>query len=71
MRKFLIATVLLFTAFPAHTQQQVPQSPMEQAMAQKLMEEINTNLQLRSQLVQANEKIKQLEDAKKPPEAKK
>lgn len=39
------------------------QTLLEQALSQRLMEEFNSNIQLRMQLIDAQAKIKELEDA--------
>lgn len=58
MRKIIVAAVLLF-ASPAYAQ--TPQSPSELALGQKLMEEINQNIQLRTTLIQAQAEVKRLQ----------
>jgi hypothetical protein len=64
--RFILA-VLLLVAMPAFAQQpQQPASPMEQALGQKLMEEINSNIQLRTQLVGMQDQIKDLQAKLKP-----
>jgi hypothetical protein len=46
-------------------------SVLEQVLGQRLLEEINTNIQLRVQLTEAQAKIKTLEEAAKVKEEKK
>jgi len=52
-------TILLFVAAPAWAQQpQPPASPEVQALGNKLMEEIQSNIQLRTQLIHAQAQAK-------------
>lgn len=63
-----IAVILLALMSTAFAQQPKP-SPIDQALGIKVMEEVNANIQLRAQLIAAQERIKELEQAK--PETKK
>jgi hypothetical protein len=69
MKKLVFAALLLAT--PAVAQQQA--SPEMQAVQQKLLEEYNQNLQLRTELIKAQAKLKDLMVPKddKTPEPKK
>ncbi len=75
-RIFLSLAFIGVIAIPAMAQQ-TPSTPLDQALSGKLMDEINQNIQLRAQLVQAQEQIKTLQakpdpkPASKPVEPKK
>lgn len=60
MKKLLICLIVIF-ASAAHGQVQLPQSPAEQALAQKLMDEINSNLGLRARVIELQHKLEQQE----------
>lgn len=62
--------ILLLSVLPVLAQSQ-QQTPFEQALSAKLMEEINANIQLRMQLVQAQAMIKDLEAKSEKPSPKK
>lgn len=65
MIRILLILLAFTTAALAQAASPQPQStPLEQSLSQKLLEEINSNIQLRSQLITAQERIKQLEAAK-------
>jgi hypothetical protein len=65
MRALVIA-ILIGSAVPAFAQQgSAPPTALDQALSGKLMDEINQNVQLRAQVVQAQARIKELED--RPP----
>lgn len=65
MKKTFLVAAMLAASLPAAAQQPA-QSASEQAMASKLMEEINSNLQARTTIVQQQQRIQQLEaDVKK------
>ena len=59
-----VLIVLLALTTTTALAQQPPLSVLEQALAQKVTEEVNTNVNLRAQLIAAQAKIKELEDAK-------
>lgn len=61
MLRVLIVLLALTTTALA---QQTPLTVLEQALAQKITEEVNANVNLRAQLIAAQAKIKELEDAK-------
>ena len=72
----MVFLVLLFLSAvgKVHAQQapqQPPASPEVQALSSKLMDEISSNIQMRTFIVQAQERIKQLESelasSKAPP----
>lgn len=56
LKRIIIFLLLTSTAFAQQ------QTPSEQALAQKLLEEVNANIQLRIQLINAQAKIKELEE---------
>lgn len=61
-----LLALLLFVG-PALAQQPAPSiapTPQQRAIAEKLMEEINENIQLRAKLLEAQEKFKQSETKK-------
>lgn len=67
MLKLLAVAIIVILPLKAEAQQ--PATPTEQAMAQRIMSEINNNIQcvssaisLEKQLAAANAKIKELED---------
>lgn len=63
-----VMAILLALTVPALAQQAPPAlSFLEQALGQKLLDEVNTNVQLRAQLLAAQTKIKSMEDAKADP----
>lgn len=66
MRVLIILLLLTGTAL---AQQKPPQmTPINQALSEKILEEINSNVNLRAQIVTLQARIKELE-AKLPPEA--
>ena len=76
MFKFIIgASILLVLAATAAAQQPSQQSPLEQALSKKLMDEINSNLQCGVSAVNAAKQIadlqKQVDDLKSKYEFKK
>lgn len=64
-----IIAILFSTAAFAQAPQQQP-SASEQALAGKLMEEINSNITYRAQVVQLQNQIKELQAKVPPPEQK-
>lgn len=56
MLKTALATLALLVAAPASAQQ----SPSEQALAGKLMQEINNNLQCQTALITASKELEEL-----------
>jgi hypothetical protein len=60
MLKLLTLLISTASAQPA----QSPPSPQQQAIAQKLMDEINSGIQLRAELLAAQQQIKELQDKK-------
>ena len=63
----MVRTILSIALILAVTPSFAQQTPAEQALGSKLMEEIRSNVALRAQLIQAQEQIKALE-AKVPKE---
>jgi hypothetical protein len=61
--KTLFALLLLVTPAFAQAAPQQP-SPQQQALGQKLLEEINSGIALRAELLQAQQKIKELQETK-------
>jgi hypothetical protein len=57
-----LSLVLFLLASPAIAQQGPPPSAEVQALGGKLMEEINSNVQLRTQIIQAQGQIKTLSE---------
>lgn len=67
-----VLAILLLLMSSALAQVGPPQpSPLDQALSEKLTAEISANIQLRMQLITAQAKIKELEDAKQQPSASK
>jgi hypothetical protein len=58
--KYVIAALLLLLPLPLFAQQGPPPSPEAQALGGKLMEEINSNVSLRTQLIKSEAQIKML-----------
>jgi small-conductance mechanosensitive channel len=58
----LVVFLALLLPLPAFAQQGPPPSAEEQALAGKLGEEYNSNLQLRAKLIQAQQQIKTLSE---------
>lgn len=70
MKKLIIIIAMFVSSAPALAQQ-AQQSPMERALGGKLVDEINSNVQARAALAQAQDEIadlkKQLDAAKAKP----
>lgn len=73
MKYLRVATILIALSASSAVYAQVPPTPEAQALAQKLMAEINSNIQcgaagitLQQQLAAANAKLKALEDKYEP-----
>jgi len=60
MKRLLLA--LMFVSLPVLAQQGPPPSPESQALGGKLMEEINSNVQLRTELIKAQAQLKALQE---------
>lgn len=67
----LIAFLLLTTAAYAQAPQIIQPAQVQQALGQKLMEEINSNIQLRAQLLQLQDELEKLKKVDPPKEEKK
>ena len=69
--RILFVLLLLITPVCAQPQPQPqPPSALVQAFGQKIVEEVNANIQLRMQLIEAQAKIKELEAKKDDPDGK-
>lgn len=61
-----VLAILLLLATPAVAQQPQPQpSPLEQALGQKLGEEVNANIGLRAQIIQLQNQLRELREPQK------
>lgn len=60
----IIPAICLFFVFPTIAMaQQQKQAPQEQALTQKLLEEISSNISLRAQVIQLQDEVKQMKDS--------
>lgn len=76
--KYLFALAVFLSPFAAYAQAQQSQSPREQAVTAKLIQEINNNLQcasdvvtLQQQIAKLQEELKTAAEKKEQPAAKK
>jgi hypothetical protein len=60
MKTFVILILMTTLAFAQDAPP--PASPQQQALVQKLMEEINTGIQLRAELLKAQQQLKDLQE---------
>lgn len=61
MKLLTVAALLALTVSASAQQMPPPQSSMDQAIIGKLMDEINSNIQLRAQVLQAQSQIRDLQ----------
>lgn len=62
MMRHLFALAVFLSPFAAYAQAQQPQSPREQAVTAKLIQEINNNLQCASDVVTLQQQIAKLQE---------
>lgn len=62
MTRYLFALAVFLSPFAAYAQAQQPQSPREQAVTAKLIQEINNNLQCASDVVTLQQQIAKLQE---------